>query len=90
MIDAKTLDEFTRKLVSVIPQSVFDVQRDVEKNLRAVLEALFQKLDLVTREEYEVQAALLERSRARLKALEERISELEKATGSFRSITQKD
>jgi BMFP domain-containing protein YqiC len=90
MIDAKTLDEFTRKLVSVIPQSVFDVQRDVEKNLRAVLEALFQKLDLVTREEYEVQAALLERSRARLKALEERISELEKATGSLHSITQKD
>ena len=90
MIDAKTLDEFTRKLASTIPQSVFDAQRDVEKNLRAVLEALFQKLDLVTREEYEVQVALLERSRARLKTLEERINELEKASGLSGSVSQKD
>ena len=90
MIDAKTLDEFTRKLASAIPQSVFDAQRDVEKNLRAVLETLFQKLDLVTREEYEVQVALLERSRARLKSLEERVIELEKSTGSANPEPQKD
>ncbi len=90
MIDAKTLDEFTRKLASVIPQSIFDAQRDVEKNLRAGLESLFQKLDLVTREEYEVQVALLEKSTERLKVLEKRISELEKSTGLSHSIPQKD
>ncbi len=49
----------------------------MEKNLRAGLEALFQRLDLVTREEYEVQVALLARSREQLMALESRIAELE-------------
>lgn len=90
MIDAKILDEFTRKLVSAIPQSLFDAQRDLEKNLRAGLENLFQKLDLVTREEYEVQVALLERSAERIKALEQRVTELEKVAGFSRSIPSQD
>lgn len=90
MIDAKTLDEFTRKLVSAIPQSLLDAQHDLEKNLRAGLESLFQKLDLVTREEYEVQVALLERSAERIKTLEKRIIELEKASELTRSMPRKD
>lgn len=90
MIDTNTLDEFTRKLVSAIPQSILAAQRDLEKNLRASLESLFRKLDLVTREEYEVQVALLEKSTERLKALEARISELERSAGLTRSLPQND
>jgi BMFP domain-containing protein YqiC len=81
MIDTKTLDEFARRLASALPQNIVGFQQDIEKNLRAGVEGLFQKLDLVTREEYEVQVALLARSRERLQLLEQRIDELEKAQG---------
>ena len=53
--------------------------KDLEKNLRATLTAFFSRLDLVTREEFDVQAALLERARERLARLEARLAELEKA-----------
>jgi BMFP domain-containing protein YqiC len=51
--------------------------KDVEKNLRATLAAFFSRLELVTREEFDVQATLLERARERLAQLEARIAELE-------------
>ena len=81
MIDTKTLDELARKLAATMPAGLIDFQRDIEKNLRAGLESLFQRLDLVTREEYDVQVSLLARSREKLNALEKRIDELEKAGG---------
>ena len=90
MIDIKTLDELARRLAAAMPQDLRVFQKDIEKNLRAGLESVFQKLDLVTREEYEVQIALLEKSRERLKLLEERIKELEKSTGLSDSVPQKD
>ncbi len=81
MIDAKTLDELARRLAATMPAGLIAVQRDIEKNLRAGLESLFQRLDLVTREEYDVQVSLLARSREKLNALEKRIDELEKVGG---------
>ncbi|MBL8491040.1 MAG: accessory factor UbiK family protein [Rhodocyclaceae bacterium] len=53
---------------------------DLEKNLRALLGGLFERLDLVTREEYDVQVALVEKARERLAALEARVAELEGRT----------
>lgn len=50
---------------------------DLEKNLRALLGGLFERLDLVTREEYDVQVALVEKARQRLASLEARVAELE-------------
>lgn len=90
MIDTKTLDEFARRLASALPQNIVGLQQDIEKNLRAGLEGLFQKLDLVTREEYEVQVALLARSRERLQLLEQRINDLEKAQGLSQAIHKKE
>ena len=52
--------------------------KDLEKNLRATLSAFFTRLDLVSREEFDIQVTLLERARERLARLEGRISELEK------------
>ena len=81
MIDAKTLDELARRLAATMPAGLIAVQRDIEKNLRAGLESVFQRLDLVSREEYDVQVSLLARSREKLNALEKRIDELEKVGG---------
>ncbi len=77
MINAEKLDELARRLAEAMPGSLREFQTDIEKNLKASLQGTFQKMDLVTREEFEVQSALLARSRERLKALEERIVTLE-------------
>jgi BMFP domain-containing protein YqiC len=58
---------------------------DIEKNLRAALGSLFAKLDLVTREEFDVQREVLARTRAKLQALEARVAELEAARAPSRS-----
>ena len=77
MIDTKSLDDFARKLTALMPESLSRFQDDIEKNLKAGLKGVLQKMDLVTREEYEVQTALLARSQDRLADLEKRIVELE-------------
>lgn len=81
MIETKLLDDLARRLAAAMPRGLSTLQQDAEKNLRAGLEAMFQRLDLVTREEYEVQVALLARSREKLTALEARIAQLERAVG---------
>lgn len=68
------LSELQDKIHQVLQQSP---ARDVEKNLRAMLNQGFSKLDLLTREEFEVQAEVLARTRTRLEALEKRVAELE-------------
>ncbi len=90
MIDIKTLDELARRLAATMPQELQGFQKDIEKNLRAGLASVFQKLDLVTREEYEVQVALLKRSREKLAALEERLAQIEQESGLTRSPPSTD
>lgn len=77
MFDAKQLDELTRSVLKALPPGVAEMQRDVEKNLHSVLQAALAKLDLVTREEFEVQAMVLQRSREKLEALAQRVAALE-------------
>ncbi|RUM92197.1 MAG: hypothetical protein DSZ28_09775 [Thiothrix sp.] len=77
MIDPKTLDDLARRLSKLMPESLNQFQGDIEKNLKSGLQGVLQKMDLVTREEYEVQTALLQRSRERLVTLEARIKALE-------------
>ena len=77
MIEPKLLDELARKLASAVPTGLQDFQRDAEKNFRAVLTSVFARLDLVTREEFDVQQAVLERTRIKLAALEAQVAELE-------------
>ncbi|HBS27227.1 MAG TPA: hypothetical protein DD827_08915 [Gammaproteobacteria bacterium] len=78
MIDSKNLDDFAKRLTALMPESLGRFQEDIEKNLKSGLKGVLQKMDLVTREEYDVQTSLLQRSQARLVELEERISALEK------------
>lgn len=77
MFDSKRIDDMARRLTELMPASVRAFQADIEKNLRAGLQGVLAKMDLVTREEFEVQAALLTRSRERLGELEARVQALE-------------
>lgn len=74
MLKQKLVEEFTAKVSAVLAAGP---ARDVEKNLKATLAALFAKLDLVTREEFDVQAQVLARTRETLAGLEARVARLE-------------
>lgn len=74
MGNQKVLDEITDKLKEVFERSP---AKDLEKNLRAMLQSGFTRLDLVTREEFDVQQEVLLRTREKLNALEARLAELE-------------
>jgi BMFP domain-containing protein YqiC len=71
------IDEIVRRLLAKVPQAARDLQQDLEENFRAVLRSSLGRLDLVTRDEFEVQTKVLERTRARLEALEGHVKELE-------------
>jgi BMFP domain-containing protein YqiC len=75
--DSTNLDELARRLAEAVPESVRNFGRDIEGNFKAVLQAQLSKLDLVSRQEFDVQAALLSRTQATLAAMEERVKELE-------------
>ena len=74
MFTPKSLDEITAKLSDVVANSPV---KDFDKNARALLAQGFAKLDLVTREEFDVQAQLLSRTHAKLAELEARVAALE-------------
>jgi len=76
-MDQKLLDEINEKIRSVMARSP---AADVEKNVRAMLTAMFARLDLVTREEFDVQRQVLARTREKLTLLETRLAELENGT----------
>ena len=78
-MDSFRIDEIARRLMDNLPPALRATQRDLESNFRAVLRASLGKLDLVTREEFDTQCRVLERTRARLEALEARVKILEAA-----------
>jgi BMFP domain-containing protein YqiC len=80
MIDSKLIDELTTKLSASLPSGIQTLQADVMKNMRATLESGLGKLDLVTREEFEVQRAVLARTREKLEKLEAQVKALEDKT----------
>ncbi|MGB9429270.1 MAG: accessory factor UbiK family protein [Gammaproteobacteria bacterium] len=76
-MDPKILDDLAKKLADSVPAGLKDLKADAERNFRAVLQSVFAKLDLVTREEFDVQAAVLGHTRERLEELATRLKELE-------------
>ena len=77
MLDSNLFDDLAKRLAEVIPPGVKNLQQDLEKNFRAVLQSFFAKLDLVTRDEFDTQVRVLARTRAKLEALEKQLVELE-------------
>lgn len=74
-LETRYLDELNRKVAELIAASP---AKDVEKNLRALLSSAFSRLDLVTREEFDIQQQVLGRTREKLQQMEVRVTELEK------------
>ncbi len=77
MIDPKTFDDLARRISDSLPEAARTLQKDIERQVRATLHQGFERMDLVTREDFDVQVTLLERTRARLRDLEERVAALE-------------
>ena len=76
MIDLAQLDELARRLSSLVPPGLRESREELQQNFKSVLQAGLGKLDLVTREEFEVQRAVLARTREKLEALERDLSGL--------------
>jgi ubiquinone biosynthesis accessory factor UbiK len=74
---APKIDDIVRRLVESVPPGVRAVQQDLESNFRAVLRASLTKLDLVSRDEFDAQMRVLERTRARLEELERRVAAID-------------
>ena len=76
-MDPKVIDDLARRLSRVVPSGLREARQDIEKNFRTVLQNTLAKMDLVTREEFDVQTRLLARTREKLEALEKAMAELE-------------
>jgi BMFP domain-containing protein YqiC len=77
MLDKISLDDLARRLAEVIPADLRSMREDWEKNFHAILQSAFERMNLVSREEFEVQRAVLARTREKLEELEAKITELE-------------
>ena len=76
-MNSNGLDELAKRLADSVPESLRAFGRDLEGNFKAVLQAQLAKLDLVTRQDFDVQAAILERTQAKLTDIEARMKGLE-------------
>jgi len=76
-MDKNSMENLVKKLADTVPQGLKSVREDLEQNFRSVLQSGLGKLDLVTREEFEVQEAVLAKAREKLEALEAKLKELE-------------
>ncbi|NCF74791.1 MAG: accessory factor UbiK family protein [Gammaproteobacteria bacterium] len=74
----ESIENLARKLAESVPESLRSMREDLETNFRGVLRSGISKLDLVTREEFDVQEAVLARTREKLEHLETKLEELEK------------
>lgn len=73
------LDELARQLAESVPENLRALGEDLERNFKSLLQSGFERMELVTREEFDLQTAVLERTREKLEKLEARVAELEKS-----------
>ncbi len=76
-MDKQFIDDLANRLANVVPPGVKSLQDDLERNFRGLLQSGFAKLDLVTREEFDVQTRVLERTRQKLTVLEQELQSLQ-------------
>ena len=79
MLDPTTLNDLARRLAGAVPPDLKLMKNDIENTFLAILQSSFARMNLVTREEFDVQKAVLQRTREQLREMEQRISELENA-----------
>ncbi len=88
MIDPKKIEQIARQVHESMPKCLRDLGDDVEKKIRQVLQSQLTRLDLVSREEFDVQTQVLLRTREKLALLEQRISDLESRSAAPKSEEQ--
>ena len=76
MIDPSVIDRLVQEISRRLPAGVEQLRGDIEHNARAVLKETLSRLDLITREEFDIQQQVLQRTRARLEALEQQVADL--------------
>jgi ubiquinone biosynthesis accessory factor UbiK len=76
-MDPRSLDDLARRLSAAVPPGLVALRNDLEANFKSILQAGIAKLDLVSRQEFDVQAGVLRRTREKLEALEARVAALE-------------
>ena len=77
--NSKNVDDLANKIKDIMPESLKTSREEMQKTLRSGAEGVIQKLDLVSREEYDIQVALLKKCQDRIEELEQKIAELEKS-----------
>ena len=77
MLFRSAIEEITRRVLDTLPGGLADMERDLRKNVKAAITQVLRDMDLVTREEYEVQRRVLARTREKLEQLEARAKALE-------------
>ena len=77
MDKSNQIDDLAKKLAGFLPPSLKELHEDIEKNMRSGLESGLRKMNVVTREEFDIQTAVLLRTREKLEALEKIVTELE-------------
>ena len=82
MIDGRVFDDIAQSLSKLLPPGAANLKDDFERNAKAAVQGGLERLELVTREEFDVQMKVLERTREKLSALEARIAELESSNPS--------
>lgn len=74
-----SVDQLAERLGQLLPPELQQIREDVHEKIRASLQDYFSRLDLVSREEFDIQSAVLQRTREKLDALEQRLAELEQS-----------
>jgi len=82
VLDPKLFDDLSRRISDSLPRGMQSLQDDLQRNLRSALEGTLSRMRLVTREEFEVQQAVLQRTREKLKVLEARVAALEQTANA--------
>jgi hypothetical protein len=77
MIDGKIIDDLADKMSQIIPPEMKNIHQQLREQLRQLLQAQLAKMDLVTREEFDIQVQVLQKTRQKLSELEARLAELE-------------
>ena len=78
MIDPKNINDIIQNVIDAMPSGLKNLPLDMQHNFRAAIQGVFERLDLVTREEFDAQCGVLLRTREKLEMLEKKIAELEK------------
>lgn len=85
IFDNKFFEELSKKLADAVPENVKTMRSDMEKHFKHIIQSVFAKMDLITREEFDIQVMILSKARAKIEKLEEKIHALEKQSHTKKS-----